>query len=701
MSAVATRLGIDIGGTFTDAVLVDEQSGRISIEKVPTTPPDPSEGFLEALRAITAGSGTTTAQIGSLIHATTVATNALLERRGARAGLLITAGFRDTLEIARQVRHDLYDLQTEKPPPLVPRERCLEVPERLDHEGGVLVALDEQAVLDAVERLRTQQVEAIAICFLHAYRNPAHERRAAELVRAAWPEIPVSVSSEVAPEIREYWRASTTVTNAYVAPIVQRYLAAVERKLQDADVRAPLHVVQSSGGVMTVATAKATPVSMLESGPASGVAAAAFHARLLGHADAISFDMGGTTAKAGLIRGGEPSVLPEFEAGAEAGTGAGVARGSGYPILGSVTDLVEVSAGGGSIAWVDDGGLLRVGPRSAGAQPGPACYGRGGERPTVTDANLLLGRLAPDTFLGGRMTLDVAAAEAAIAAHCAQPLGMSVTEAAVGIVAIANAAMVESLRLVSVQRGLDPRDFALVAFGGAGPLHANRLAAELRIPALIVPPSPGVASALGMLVSDLRRDLRVTRIEPLATADPAALEATLAGFEAEARAALDADGFAGEAVELRRFAELRYAGQSWRLEVPLPSAPVDGPVLAGAARAFHAEHERLYGYAVPEEPVELVTLGLRAIGRILKPRLAPVEPGGRSPEAARRDVRPVFVEERGDFVDCAVYDRYALRAGNVVAGPAIVEELDSSTVIGDGYRATVVEHGSLLIEPAA
>jgi N-methylhydantoinase A/oxoprolinase/acetone carboxylase beta subunit len=700
MSALAVRVGIDIGGTFTDGVVVDEATGTVAIHKVPTTPADPSEGFLDALLGGVERSGATPDQVQGLIHATTVATNALLERRGARAGLLVTDGFRDVLEIARQVRHDLYDLQTTKPPALIPRERSRAIPERLDHEGRVVVPLDEDAVAEAADALVADGVEAIAICFLHAYRNDVHETRAAEIVRSRHPQIPVSVSSEVVPEIREYWRASTTATNAYVAPIVERYLTSLEGKLDDARVRAPLHVVQSSGGVMTVARAKAAPVLMLESGPASGVAAAAFHARLLGYPDAISFDMGGTTAKAGLIRDGRPAVLAEFEAGAETGSGAGTARGSGYPILGAVTDLVEISSGGGSIAWVDGGGLMRVGPRSAGAVPGPACYGRGGTRPTVTDANLVLGRLDADSFLGGRMRLDREAAETAIRVHCAEPLGLDVVAAAVGIVAIANAAMGESLRLVSVQRGLDPRDFALVAFGGAGPLHANRLAAELSIPTLIVPPSPGVASALGMLVSDLRRDERVTRVEPLDGADVQAIETTLARLEAGARAALTEDGFGDDDIVLERAAGLRYVGQSWRLDIALPARRVDAVVLAGVATAFHREHERRYGYCVPDEPIELVTLGLQATGRIRTPQLATLPQGGPSPDAALRGSRAVFGEERSEFVMCPVYDRYALVAGNAIAGPAIVEELDSSVVISDGWHATVARQGGLLVQRA-
>ena len=695
------RLGVDIGGTFTDGVLIDEASGEFLIQKVPSTPIDPSEGFLDVVNGFAADRGMSAEQLRFVIHATTVATNALLERRGARAGLLVTAGFRDILEIARQVRYELYNLQTEKLPPLIPRERCLEVVERLDHRGEVLVPLDKESVALAVSELLEAEIDSLAICFLHAYRNPAHERRAREIAEERAPELTISLSSEIAPEIREYWRASTTATNAYVAPIVRRYLGSVERKLSERGIPATLHIVQSSGGIMTSQSAKERPVYMLESGPASGVAAAAYLAGLAGNADAISFDMGGTTAKAGLIRNGAPAVALEFEAGGKSGTGAGVAKGSGYPILGAVMDLVEVSAGGGSVAWIDAGGLLRVGPRSAGAEPGPACYGRGGVEPTVTDANLVLGRLNPDYFLGGRMRLDASAAAAAIERTCAGPLGLKAFEAAMGIVDIADAAMVESMRLVSIQRGYDPRDFALVAFGGAGPMHANRLAAELGIPAVVVPQSPGVASALGMLVTDLRHDYRLTRMQPLEQADLEDLNAVFNDFRRCAQKALGEEGFMKEAILLRPYTDLRYFGQSWKLPIELPDEELSEAHLKAVRADFDARHEQLYGYKVPEEPVEIVNLGLSAIGIIPKPRLIEVSVGGSSPEAAYTGSRPVYFADLGEFVECPVYRRYQLAQGNLIRGPAVIEEMDSNSIIHSGYSAEVVRHGTLIIRPDA
>ena len=381
--------------------MIDEDTGALTIDKVSTTPADLSEGVDASFERLKDRARFQPDELRYLIHASTVASNALLQRTGARAGLLVTAGFRDILEIARQIRYELYNLQTEKPRPLIPRELCVEVPERLDHRGEVLVPLDEQALVRAVETLRAEKLDSIAVCFLHSYRNPAHEQRAGEIIEQICPGLPVSISSEIAPEIREYWRASTAVTNAYVAPAVSSYLDAIEQKMSARGVTTGLHIMQSSGGVMTVASAKKRPVTMLESGPAAGVIAAAFFAELTGFGDAISFDMGGTTAKVGLILDGKPRVVSEFEAGGVAGSGSGIAKGSGYPILVPVMDLVEVGAGGGSIAWIDAGGLMRVGPKSAGADPGPGCYGKGGREPTVTNANLTLGRLNADYFLGG------------------------------------------------------------------------------------------------------------------------------------------------------------------------------------------------------------------------------------------------------------------------------------------------------------
>lgn len=693
------RLGVDIGGTFTDGVLVHEATGEVRIDKVLTTPADPSQGFLQSTQRLARRAGLSPEQVRSIMHATTTATNAVLERRGAATGLLVTQGFRDVLEIARQVRHELYNLQTDKPVPLVPRRLCLEIPERLDYRGAVQVPLDEAAVEAAVVRLRTAGVESVAVCFLHAYRNPVHERQAAEIIRRVWPEADLSLSCDIAPEIREYWRASTTVVNAYIAPVVRRYLDGIERRLRGEGMFPDVHVMQSNGGVTTAAIARDRPISLIESGPAAGVQMAAAFAGLMGFRDAISFDMGGTTAKMGLIRNGKPRVLPEFEVGAGSFSGTGLVKGSGYPILGAVMDLVEVGAGGGSLGWVDSGGLLRVGPRSAGAAPGPACYGRGGTEPTITDANLVLGRLNPAYFLGGELPLDPCAAAQAVERVCAQPLGMDTLHAAVGIVDIANATMGQAVRLVTVQRGYDPREFCLVAFGGAGPVHANQVAADLGIPLVLVPPSPGVASAWGLLMSDLRHDYRATRQQPLADARVEEINGLLGDFEATALRTLEQEGISRDQARIERYLDVRYIGQSWKLTVDVRPGELTPEDLPGIKAAFDQLHEAAYGYAVPGEPAELVNVGLLATGTIPKSPLRAVPPGPRDPAAAHRDTRRVYFKERGDFVDCPVYDRYALLQGNVVAGPAIIEEIDSATVVHPGYAATVGRYGVLLLRP--
>ncbi len=690
------RVGVDIGGTFTDAVRIDESTGTIRIDKLSTTPDDPSRAFLQVVRQIMAKDGASAADVAYMVHATTVATNAVLQRNGARAGLVVTRGFRDVLEIARQVRHELYNVQTEKPPPLIPRELCLEVSERLNYRGEIQVPLDEDAVRSAATKLREAGIDSIAVCFLHSYRNPLHEQRALRLILEVHPSAEVSISSAIAPEMREYWRASTTVINAYISPIVRHYLEAIERKLRAEGIGSDLQLMQSNGGLMSAASAKDRPVFMLESGPAAGVAAAAYFAELVGSPDAVSFDMGGTTAKMGLILGYEPRVISEFEAGGKAGSGA-TKKGSGYPVLGSVLDLVEVGAGGGSIAWIDSGHVLRVGPQSSGADPGPACYMRGGTRATITDANLLLGRINPEYFLGGEIRLNVEASRAAIIETCARPMGIDPVEAAMGIIDIANSTMVQAMRLVSVARGYDPRDFSLVATGGAGPLHANQLAAELGIPTVIIPPSPGVASALGMLVSDLRHDYRVTNLHPLADLDLKSVNRIYREFEAAATAQLAGEGASGDAVEFERYFEIRYVGQSWKIRVQTPTGELRSEHLIELKRAFDAEHEKSYGYCVPDEPAEVVNVGLAAIGKIPKAELKDVAPGDASPHAAVKGTRLVYFAEAAGFVDTYVFDRYRLLMGNRVAGPAIVEEVDSTVLIQPGFEAEVVRFGILLL----
>ena len=696
----ALRIGIDIGGTFTDAALVDGETGAIRVVKVLTTPEDPAQGFMAALERGLAECQASGRDVAAVVHATTVATNAIIEGKTARVGMLVTRGFRDILEIGRQIRSRLYDVHLQKPAPLVPRRFSLEVTERLDHEGRVLQPLDLDEVRQAARRLRQEGVEAVVVCLLHSYLNPAHERAVAEIVRAELPDVFLSVSADVCPEYREYLRASTTAVNAAVMPIVSRYVDALESRLHALGAVAPFYVMQSNGGVMTSSSAKARPVYMVESGPAAGVIAAGAIAAPYGYKNVMSFDMGGTTAKVGLIQDGQLRLSTEIEVGAQSVTPLGEGRGGGYPIRTPVIDLVEVGAGGGSEAWIDAGGALRVGPRSAGARPGPACYGRGGTTPTITDANLVLGRLNPAFFLGGEMALDAGAARKAIADRVAAPLALDPIAAAAGIVEIANAHMIGAMRLVSVQRGYDPRQFVLVAFGGAGPLHANALARELGIPAVLVPPNPGIASAVGMLMTDLRHEFVTTRRVRLDALTPEALESLFADFLVEGSARLDRDGVPASDRQMLRSVDLRYHGQSFELSIAVPAGSLTVADVGRLRAEFDAAHERAYGYAAPEDAVELVNVRLAAIGVTPRPRRAPLPPGGRDAAKALKGTREVWFAEIGGWRNTNVLDRAKLLSGNVIGGPAIVEEHDASTLVHPGWEATVDQHGNLVVRAA-
>jgi N-methylhydantoinase A len=694
---MAYRLGVDIGGTFTDATLIDEATGEVYIDKVASTPKDPSIGFLQATHRILAKNEVSSSRVGYVVHGTTVATNSIIEGKVARTGFITTEGFRDMLEIARQMRPSLYDLHFEKPRPLVPRYLCFGIPERLDHRGHVLTPLDEGGVRRSARRLREEGVESIAVCLLHAYVNPAHERRIGEILREEFPECIVSLSSEVAPEFREYFRASTTVINACIRPVVSRYLESIGRRLRKEGLTAELLVMQSSGGVLTFEAASEKPVFMVESGPAAGVIASTYLCSVLGYKDVISFDMGGTTAKVGLIKNGMPQLTKDYEVGAAAKAGVGSGRGSGYPIRTPVIDLVEIGAGGGSIAWVDPGGVLRVGPQSAGADPGPVCYGWGGTEPTITDANLVLGRLNPKYFLGGEINLDVEGARQAIKEKCADRLGLDVVQAAHGIVEIANAAMVNALRLISVQRGYDPRDFVLVSFGGAGPVHCNRLASEMEIPRTIIPMSPGIFSALGLLVTDLKHDYSYTLLQEAGKVDPAVVEEAYRKLEHQGQEMLRREGIPPEGMSFHRQVDMRYVGQSYELPIPLPDKQVTQENMDRAVADFHREHDRAYGFSAPEEPAEFVNLRLTAMGNIAKPRLRELGRSGGTAVSAQKGTRAVYFTETAGYVDCPLYDRYQLAASMTVEGPAIVEEFDSTLVIHPGYRAEVDRYGNLAL----
>ena len=683
---MSVRVAIDIGGTFTDATLIDEQTGAVSIAKVLSTPSDPSEGFMAAVERALAESGAAAANVSSVVHATTVATNAIIEGKVARSGFVTTEGFRDLLEIARQVRPSLYDTRFEKPKPLVPRDRAVGVHERLGPKGETITPLDDDSVRAAAELLRREEVESVAVCLLHSYVNPEHEQRIGAILAEELPGVPISLSAEVAPEFREYLRASTTVINAVIRPVVARYLERIERRLTDAGVDAKLLVMQSSGGVFSSEAAARRPVFMVESGPAAGVIASAHLGSQVGVDDILSFDMGGTTAKVGLIQGGQPSVTKDYNVGGHAGAGIGGMSLSGYPVRTPVVDLVEIGAGGGSVAWVDSGGLLRVGPQSAGADPGPVCYRRGGAEPTVTDANVVLGRLNPAYFLGGEMGLDVDGARRAIEERCAKPLGLDVVEAAYGIVEIANAAMVNALHLISVQRGYDPRDFVLVGFGGAGPVHANAIARDAEMPRLLIPRSPGIFSATGLLTTDLKRDASRTLMRRLADLQPGEIDAVFGELEAAGREELEREGIGPEAMEFQRQLDLRYVGQSYELTIPA------GDELE---QRFHGEHDRTYGFAAPTEPIECVSLRVTSVGKIAKPPLRTLDRGGDVPP---KEHRQVYYAEAGGYVECPIYDRYALPAGARFPGPAVIEEFDSTTVVHPGFTVRVDDVGNLIIE---
>jgi N-methylhydantoinase A len=690
------RIGVDIGGTFTDAILIDMDTGSMVRSKVPTTPRDPAKGFVNSVERVMGD--VDPADVLQAVHATTIATNAIIEGRVAKGALVVTKGFRDMLEIQRQIRPKLYDLFFDKPKPLIPRQLCFEVDERMTAEGEVLRRLDEGEVREVARALKREGVETVAICFLHSYLDPSHELRAARIISDEYPEVYVTPSCKVSLQFREYFRASTAVINAVIMPIVAGYLARLEGELKSRGFALDLYLMQSSGGLMKSAMAKERPAYIVESGPAAGTIATSYVTKLLGFENAISFDMGGTTAKVGLIEGSVPRIASSYEVGAVASAEiGGLTRGSGYPLRTPVVDLVEIGAGGGSIAWVDSGGALRVGPRSAGADPGPACYPNGGKEPTVTDANLLLARLDPGNFLGGEMKLNPESARRAIKERCGDLLGQDPIETANGIIEIANESMLRALRLASVERGYDPREFVLTAFGGAGPMHANALAKELNIPKVLVPPSPGLFSALGLLVTDLKHDYIQTYISNLSEVDMEKAESIFWKFEKQARSTLKKEGMADRQVTLARFMDVRYIGQSYELTVRAPVGSVSDASLSSVRKGFHAAHERAYGHSAPEQPVEVVNLRVTGIGTTHKPSIAEVPKGGREPLGALRGSRDVLFPEGRER--SGVYDRYRLKQGNVVTGPAIIEEADSTTVVYPGYRTTVKRWGFLLIEP--
>lgn len=682
---MTTRIGIDTGGTFTDVCVIDDD-GRLTVYKLPSTPGDPSLAILDGARQGLESAGVAPEAVGYFGHGTTVATNTLLEGRGARTGVITTEGFRDLLEIGRQERSDLYDLQVEKPPALVRRRDRLEVAERLRHDGTIERPLDVEAVRDAVRRLKSLDIEAIAVCFLYSYLYPEHEEAALEIIRQEAPEVYPSISHRVLAEFREYERLSTTVVNAYIGPIVAGYIERLKEQVRRLGVPVEPYITQSNGGLISLDVARELPVRTVLSGPAAGVAGAGQVASAAGLDDVITFDMGGTSTDVSLISGGAVQL----------GIGPrGHPKVAGYPIRAPMIDINTVGAGGGSIAWIDSGGHLKVGPRSAGAEPGPAGYGRGGIEATVTDANLTLGILNREHLLGGRMPVDAAAADLAIQ-RLAVELGLEPMDVASGILSIVNVNMGRAIRVISIERGYDPRDFTLIAFGGAGPLHAARLARELEIPRVLVPTVPGALCALGLLLSDLRADFSRTLTAP---ALPDALDDVRHGFrelEADASAWLDREAVAQADRRLRRVADMRYVGQNYELAVDVPGGDLDESVLALLLDSFHAEHDRAYGFSAPGEPIQFVTIRVEALGLVPTPEFPEIKRGGGAPEAAGS--RAVHLSSAGGTVDVPVYQRERLLAGKRFDGPAIIEQMDSTTLALDGQTVEVDRLGNLLIQ---
>jgi len=668
---------IDIGGTFTDLIGFDDAAGRFTQAKSLTTPHHLVQGILDCIRK----SGLDAAAIGELIHGSTIAINTLIERNGAKTGLVVTAGTRDVYIIGRGNRPEAYNLFFHRHRPLVPRHLTCEVVGRLLGSGEVHEPLRRESVAAACATLKAAGVEAVAVCFLHAYANPAHERAAGDMIRAALPEAYVSLSHEILREYREFERMSTTVVNAYIGPKVGGYVSGLKASLAAIGFAGNLSIMRSNGGVMAPEVATARPAAMMESGPVGGIIASARIGRQLGFDDVISFDMGGTTAKASLVRAGEPTMSLGYYVGGYA---------SGHPVMLPMIDVVEVGAGGGSIAWRDEVDALKVGPQSAGADPGPIAYDGGGTEPTITDANVVLGRIDPDDFLGGEMRLDAGAARRGIAARIARPLGMETVAAAQAIVEIASAKMSLAVREVSVAKGFDPRDFALVAFGGAGPLHVLAIARELHIPTVIVPLFPSHFSALGMLLADERHDFVRTFYSDLAGADFGKLLAVHDEMVTEAAAALR---YAKDAIP-RVDLDIRYAGQEFTLPVPVERGALLAADRAKIRAAFDALYDRRYAHHAPDEPVEIVNIRVALVGprtRMAFPQLGPRGPA----RPARR--REVFFADAAKPVDCPVYVRAELGAGATVTGPALVQEHGTTTVLFAADRLTVAPSGELVI----
>jgi N-methylhydantoinase A/oxoprolinase/acetone carboxylase beta subunit len=685
------RLGVDVGGTFTDLIYVDDEAGQILVHKLPTTPEDPSQGTVAGIRELTANAGSAPADLDQVFHGTTIATNIVIEHNGAQVGLITTEGYRDILHIARHKKplnfSNYQDLPWQRYP-IVRRRHRLTVPERITRDGSVLVPLDEAKAREQVAKLKEAGVESVAVCFLFSFLNPEHEARVAEIVREEFPDAFLSVSSEVLPQYREYERFSTVCLNAYIGPRVSRYVRRLEEELEEMDVRTGLHLMTSASGVATAEGAVARPVNLLMSGPVAGVVGGIWAGRQAGYDNVITLDVGGTSADIGLAQEGRLRMKHLLDT-----------RVGPYQAMIPMVDVDTIGAGGGSIAYVDSGGIFRVGPRSAGADPGPAAYGRGGTEATATDAMVNLGWLLPETFLGGGMELDADAARRAFEEGPAGALEMSVEEASMGAVQILTHSMVQSIEENSVRKGYDPRDFALVAEGGAGPLFAAQIALEVGTPWVVVPNYPGVTAALGLLATDMVYEYVSTVYERLSKLDAKALQSAFEELEQQARDQLEEDGVPADQMLIQRVADCRYLGQGYELRVDVDSGAIDDAWAEKIRGDFHDIHEREYSRRFEDSDIEIPNVRVRGIGLMPPLKVPEVEHGESSPDDALRYEREAWFRVGGELrqVPTKFYDRAALKAGNALEGPAIVNQYDSTTVIPPGLAARVDRYGNIVI----
>ena len=676
------RVATDIGGTFTDLVAVDDK-GRTVLAKSHTTPPNFEEGVINVMKK----SGIQPEEITDFIHGTTTIINALTERKGAKTGLITTKGFRDVLEIARCNRPDLFNMVFAKPRPFIPRYLRKEVRGRVNFEGKILTELEEEDIRAAVEFFKKEEVEAIAVCYINSYANDIHERRTVELIRELWPEVFVTTSVEVTREWREYERTSTAALNSYVMPVASSYIDRLDGRIKEIGCDAKEYIMQSNGGTTTFEQAKRTPINMVESGPVAGVYGSAILGKVIGEKNIIAFDVGGTTAKCSLIDGGEVKVTTEYRI-------ERTESYAGYPIMAPVVDIVEIGNGGGSIAWIDEAGSLKVGPQSAGALPGPVAYGIGGTEPTTTDACLVTGRLSPENFDN---EVDLDAVKAAIQEKVGDAFGMNVEEAAMSILRVAEANMFNALKLISVRRGYDPRDFTMVAFGGGGPMHCAYLAKELNIRKVVVPIAAPVFSAWGMLMTDVRHDYIQTNIRRMNEVSSEELNQMWDGLLREAHEQFAKEGVDKDQIIFHFIADMRYMGQEHTVKVKVPPVPWTDEVKEEIVNRFHDTHEHFYTFRLPDTPTEIVNLHLVAYGRLMKPSLAPIEPQQGPVEETLKETRKVYFTDEG-WLDTPIYEREKLGSGAVLEGPVIVEETAASTVAAKGQRLMVDTYGNLIIE---